>query len=195
MDTVEPAQPDAEFLSSRTCHRLTLAILVVGVLWRFVRYFLQFPMWGDEGMLAVNFYYLDYTEMTRRLENYQIAPLLFLWGERTALLLLGPGMLAMRLLPLLAGLTALALYWHLTGLLLKPRARLFAFAFLAVGIWPVSMCTLIKPYSLDLCMSLLLLVLATHGLRDPGRHRWLVGLTVAAPVALLGSYPAAFVAG
>jgi hypothetical protein len=79
--------------------------------------------------------------------------------------------------------------------MLGPRARLFAVGFLAVAIWPVSMSTLIKPYSLDLLAALALALPAVQWLRDPERSRGLVWLTILAPVALLASYPAAFVAG
>ncbi len=183
-------QPSA--LSARTLTRLALALLLLGLAWRLVRYALRFPIWGDEGMLAVNIAAHGFAELTGRLGHCQIAPLLFVWGERLAYLVLGPDELALRLLPLLAGVGALALFWRLTGEVLEPLPRLFAVGFLAVAIWPVSMSTLIKPYSLDLCMSLALLVCASGWLKS--KHPlWLAALAAAAPVALLASYPAAFV--
>jgi hypothetical protein len=57
------------------------------------------------------------------------------------------------------------------------------------------MCTLIKPYSCDLLMSLALLVPAAHYLRHPNHPGYLILLTFLAPVTLLGSYPSAFVGG
>jgi hypothetical protein len=165
------------------------------MIWRVVRYFLQFPIWGDEALLAINFARLDYGELAQRLENCQIAPILFLWGERAAYEWLGPSELAMRLLPFLAGMLSLVLYWRLTGLVLDPLPRVFAVGFLAVAIWPVSMSTLLKPYSCDLLMTLVLLVSATQWLRAPQQWRWLAALALLAPVCLLGSYPVAFVAG
>src|SRR4051794_16723875 len=86
-------------LSGRTMTRMALGLLLLGVLWRTVRYLLAFPIWGDEAMLAMNFVWLDYGELTRQLRNCQVAPLLFLWGERAAFSWLGPGELALRLLP------------------------------------------------------------------------------------------------
>jgi hypothetical protein len=174
---------------------MALALLLLGLAWRILRYVLRFPIWGDEVMLAMNFVWFDYAHLTQRLEHCQVAPLLFLWGERAALCWLGPGELALRLLPFLAGAAALGLYWRLTGLVLEPLGRLCAVGFLAVAIWPVSMGTVIKPYSFDLLMALVLLLPALHWLRAPGHTRWLIALTVLAPAALLGSYPAVFVAG
>lgn len=185
---------DKGSLSRETLIRLALGLLAIGVLWRTVRYLLQFPIWGDEVLLAVNFLWFDYRQLFFQLENCQIAPLWFLWGERTAFCLFGPSELSLRLLPFLAGMVSLALYWQLTGLLLPPRARLFAVGFLAVAIWPVSMGTLIKPYSFDLLMSLLLLVPAVRWWQRPEQTRWLIGLAALVPLALLGSYPTVFVA-
>jgi hypothetical protein len=170
-------------------------LLLLGLLWRTTRYLLQFPIWGDEAMLGINFPRLDYLQLTQRLENCQIAPLLFLWGERAAYSWFGPGELAMRLLPFLAGVGALILFWHLTGIMLHATARVFAVGFLAVAIWPVSMCSLLKPYSFDLLMALVLLLPAVHWLYAPVQTRWLIWLTFLTPIALLGSYPAVLVAG
>src|SRR5947209_2908901 len=161
-------EPSFAGLSPRAMTRMAFALLLLGLLWRTVRYLLQFPIWGDEAMLALNFAWFDYGQLTQRLENCQIAPLLFVWGERTAYCLLGPGELSLRLLPFLAGVAALALYWRLTGLLLDPLGRLFAVGFLAVASLPVSMSALIKPYSFDLLMALVLLVPAVQWLQAPG---------------------------
>src|SRR5947209_10337376 len=113
-------------LSDRAATRMALGLVLLGLAWRTVRYFLQFPIWSDEAMLAVNFAWFDYAQLTQRLENCQIAPLLFLWGERTALCWLGPNVLSMRFLPFLAGILSLGLYWLLAGVLLHSRAWSFA---------------------------------------------------------------------
>jgi hypothetical protein len=70
-----------------------------------------------------------------------------------------------------------------------------AIGFLAVARWPVSMGTIVKPYSFDLFFSLVLLLPAVYWLRRPEQTRWLGLLVVVAPLALMGSYPAVFVAG
>lgn len=181
-------------LSRRQLQNLALGLLLIGFLWRTVRYLLHFPIWGDEALLATNLAWFDYAELAHRLENCQVAPLLFLWGGRTAFCWLGSGMLSMRLLPFIAGVGSLFLYWKFTRLMLGPRARLFATGFLAVAIWPVSMSGLLKPYSLDLFMSLLLILLTVKWLKNPAQTRWLAGLVAAVPVALLSSYPTVFVA-
>jgi hypothetical protein len=175
--------------------RLMLALLAAGVLWRSLRYLLRFPLWGDEALLCLNFLELDYGGLTRELRFCQVSPLLFLWGERTSLLLFGGAEWSMRLLPFLAGLGSLLLFWRLARLTLPPLAATLAVGFLAVAIWPVSMGTFAKPYAFDLLMPLLLLLPAAHWLKRPERLRWLIVLSLTTPLALFGSYPVVFVAG
>jgi hypothetical protein len=52
-----------------------------------------------------------------------------------------------------------------------------------------------KPYAFDLFMSLLLLLPAVSWLQHPLQLRWLILLSLSAPLALFGSYPVVFVAG
>jgi Dolichyl-phosphate-mannose-protein mannosyltransferase len=180
---------------SQVILRLGQMLLALGVVCRLLRYLLQFPFWGDEGMLAVNFLDRDYSGLTKTLANNQVAPLLFLWGEETALRLLGGAEWAMRLLPFVASLGGLFLFWQLARLTLPARAATFAVGILAVARWPVTMGAVVKPYSFDLFFALVLLLPAVHWLRRPDRTGWLVLLAVLVPVALLGSYPSVFVAG
>jgi hypothetical protein len=187
-----PWGPEQQALLLR---RLTLAFLVVGALWRVVRYLLRFPIWGDEAMVCLNFLELDYRGLLRELRYCQVAPLLFLWGELTSLRLLGGSEWALRLLPFLAGLGSLFLFWRLTRLTLRPAEATLALGFLAGAVWPVSMGTFIKPYAFDLFFALVLLVPAAHWLRRPNRLRWLAVLSLVTPPALFGSYPAVFVGG
>jgi hypothetical protein len=186
-------RPDG--VSLRVLRRWTLVLLGVGLLWRVLRYLLQFPVWGDEAFVCLNLIGQTFAGLAGHLKGGQVAPILFLWGELGALRVLGPSELALRLLPFLAGSAALVLFWRFARLTVSPLAGTFAVGLLAVAIWPVSMCTLIKPYSLDLLAALVLLVPAAHWLQEPGRLRWLALLALAAPVALLASYPAPFVAG
>jgi hypothetical protein len=174
--------------------RWTIALVALGVLWRVLRYFLQFPIYGDEAFVCLNFINQNYLGLTKQLRHAQVAPLLFLWSELTAFHWLGPSDLALRLLPLLAGLGGLALFWRLARLTLNPLAETLAVGTLAVANCSVSMCNMVKPYSFDLLMSLALLVPAVQWLAQPQQLRWLALLALVAPVAMLSSYPAIFIA-
>ncbi len=174
---------------------LAIGLIAVGVICRLTRYFLPFPISGDEAYVSLNLIDRDLVGLTRSLEYDQVAPILFLWAELAVTRLLGISELAMRLLPLLAALAALGLFWRLAWFTVPPLAALFAVGMLAVARWPIIMGAFVKPYSSDLLMALVLLVPAVEWLRRPQQLRWLVVLALAAPVALLGSYPAVFIAG
>src|SRR5262249_55174928 len=115
--------------------------------------------------------------------------------ELTSLHLLGPSEWSLRLLPFLAGLGSLFLFWRLARLTLPPLARTLAVGFLAIALWPVFMGAVTKPYSLGLFMSLLVLLLAVRWLQEPRQLRWLILLVLATPLALFSSYPVVFIAG
>jgi hypothetical protein len=174
---------------------LTLGLLTVGVVCRLVRYLVAPPLWCDEVFVALNFLHGGYRHLAGPLECSQIAPILFLWAEMAAYQLLGSSEWALRLVPLLAGLAALPLFWHLARTALPPLAATLATGTLAVARWPMAMSNLVKPYSLDLLLSLALSTLALHWLRRPHRLRFLGLLAALVPVALLASYPAVLVAG
>src|SRR5262249_47037939 len=75
--------------SPRTFLRLGLMLLTLGLVCRSVRYLLQFPFWGDEAYVLVNFLDRGYLGLTKTLDGCQVAPILFLWGEATAYRVLG----------------------------------------------------------------------------------------------------------
>src|ERR1700722_9171530 len=88
--------------------RRILALLVgVGVAIRLVRLFIPYPIWDDEARLALNLLDRDYSGLTRQLDNYQVAPVLFLWIERFAVVTIGTQDWALRLVPFLAAIGGL----------------------------------------------------------------------------------------
>jgi 4-amino-4-deoxy-L-arabinose transferase-like glycosyltransferase len=204
MSILSPAQPSSEPTldasawekeSARRLRWLTLALIVVGLAWRFTSYLLRFPVWGDEAMVLVNYFSKSYLDLLGPIDNCQVAPILFHWVERAAVQWLGTNELSVRLPPFLACLGSLLLFWRLAYLTLPPLARTVAVGILSVSIWPATLGALAKPYAGDLFFSLALLVPAVSWLRKPARLGWLVVLAALAPVAMLASYPAAFVGG
>jgi 4-amino-4-deoxy-L-arabinose transferase-like glycosyltransferase len=183
------------FPSAKAFRRLALALLVAGLAFRLALFCLCHPLYEDEAYLTLNLVDRDYVGLTRQLDHFQVAPVLFLWGELTAYRLLGSSEWALRLLPLLAGLGSLGLFWRVARRAVNPMAAAVAVGLLAVSRWPLHMSCQVKPYSFDLLASLSLLAVAFHWLRRPDRVGWLALLALLAPVAVAASYPAVFVAG
>src|ERR1051325_8188791 len=173
----------------------TLAIVAAGVAWRLLRYFLQFPIWGDEAFVCLNFVDRDYVGLLNHLRFHQIVPYLFLTAELAVYQCLGGSELAMRLVSLTAGLSSLWLFWRVCRQVLSPLAGMLAVGILAVSYFPVRHSCEVKAYAFDLFCSLILLLPAVSWLMNPARLRHLVWLAVLVPFAIAASYPAVFVAG
>src|SRR5262245_42200139 len=154
--------PVSPTLSPRWLTRAALTLLLLGVAARLLRYALRFPIWGDEAFIGLSLLDRDSLALTRQPECRQVAPLLFLWAGRAAVQFLGTSECALRLVPLLAGLGGLLLFWCLARQALSPLAATFAIGLLAVSRWPVTMSANLKPYSLDLFVAVALLLPAAR---------------------------------
>lgn len=197
---MSPAHPFRSSLVIACSHprlpsSLSLCFLLLGILCRLVLYLARFPLWCDEVFLSFNFLTRDLAGLAGRLEYDQVAPLLFLWGQRGVVALFGSSEFALRLVPLVASIAGLVLFWYLARLLLTPQAAALAVACLAFARIPLEMSHTAKPYSVDLLASIALLLAACRLLDEPSRPSRVVLLFVLAPLAVLLSYPALFVAG
>jgi Dolichyl-phosphate-mannose-protein mannosyltransferase len=173
----------------------TWAFLAFGLAIRMVRYLLRFPLWPDESFLAANFISSGYMDLLGALGYHQVAPLLFVWVELFVVKLLGFSEYSLRLFPFLGSLVSLCLFYHLCRRLLKGAPLLLAVAIFAVAYFPIRHGAEVKPYAIDLLVSLVLLTLAVEWWRAPSRGYWLWWLAAVVPFAIGLSFPAIFIAG
>ena len=174
--------------------RWLFAAVMLGLLLRGYHYLRCPPVWQDEAALVVNVLQLSPGEMFGHLIHSEAAPPLFLVVERLAVDLLGDGVLALRLVPVLASMGSLLLVSATARRLLTPSASL-----LAVGLFAVSDRMLwhsceAKSYSLDVFWA------AAAGywvVRTEGWSLWhrVLPVMLVAPVAIWTSFPACFIAG
>jgi len=173
--------------------RWLILFVVVGVLLRLFRYALGLPLWGDEGFLGVNILDRGYRQLLQPLEYIQVAPIGFLWAERAMYQAMGMSEYVMRLIPTLAGVSAVILFGFWARKIFEPLAATLATGILAVSDLSIRHAVELKPYGIDLLVSMVLLVPATLFLLGR-RDRWLVFLILFAPIALFMSLPSVFVA-
>ena len=193
----EPGTPAgaADATAWHRVRRLFVGVLLVGVGWRILRYALGFPIWGDEAFVAVNFVVRDFRGLFDPLLYGQIVPLGFSWLELLVSRALGLSEWALRLVPFLAGLAALGLFaWFARRFVGGPAAWLAAGIF-AASYYPIRHAAEVKPYALDLLVSLLLTFVGWQLLADPRRRGVWVALVVLVALAPWLSYPSLFVAG
>ena len=190
-----PQDAPARYDALRWIRWAVVATIAAGFAWRGVRYLGQFPIWGDEAMLLLNIFERDYAGLTHHLRFAQVAPLLFLWQEKTALLLFGTAEWSVHLFPFVAGIAAFLIFWRTCRTTFPPIIAGLAVSILAVSYYPVRHACEVKPYAFDLLCSALFAWLALARLRNPQQSRWLIALVAAAPIAVFSSYPSVFVAG
>jgi hypothetical protein len=193
---LDPLPDVTERLTARRLAQITWAFIAVGIAVRAVRYLLCFPLWPDEAYLAHNYLDRGYWDLLKPLDFIQIAPLLYLWAQKSIVRLFGFSEYSLRLYAFVCGVGGLFLFRHLAGRILKGTALLLAVSIFAVAYPLVRYSAEAKPYGGDMFVSLLLLTLAVEWLRNPApaRRGWLWGLVAALPVAILLSYAAIFVA-
>lgn len=179
----------------RAAERWIIIFLALGCAWRLTRYGLCFPFWGDESFLNINVLRRGYGALLEPLEYAQIAPLLFLWAQRTLRLLAGGGEYALRALPLAAGVGALLIFWRLARRQLEPVATAVAVGVFATTYVLVRHTCESKPYATDLLAATALLWAAAHWSAQPASCRRALATGLLAAVTIWLSYPAAFVAG
>ena len=189
------APPTGEAEPSRRVARAVGAFVALGLALRLARYALNYPLWGDEAFVAVNFLDRGYRDLLGPLEYGQVCPILFLWIELAAVRLLGFSEWSLRLFPLACGLASVLLFRRAAGLVLKGVPQALAVGIFAVAFHPIRHGSEVKPYASDLLVALAYLTLAFRWLAEPGRSRWPWALAAFTPAALALSHPAAFVAG
>jgi hypothetical protein len=174
--------------------RLLIVFLGLGILARTIRYYLCFPLWDDESFLCVNFISRSLPELLQPLDYHQVAPVLFLWVERTAVRLLGFSEYALRLVPFLCSIGSLFLFQRVARRLLTGPALIFAVATFAVSYPGIRYAAEAKPYCTDMFVSLLMLSLFLDWYQSRN-SRLLYLLALLMPSLLGASYPAVFAAG
>ena len=172
--------------------RLAVILIALNILWRSVRYFLNFPLFGDEAFVANNFMLRDFWGLTEGLEHYQIVPLGYLWGTWLVSEIAGHSELALRLLSYMAGLASVLLFAQLAFKLLPVKTALLSLAIFCASYYPVRHAAEVKPYSVDLLISLVLILTALNFVTRPS-GRSFCGWAAACAVAAWASYPSIFV--
>ena len=94
---------------------------------------LNFPLWPDEAYLAHNYLDRSYLALLQPLDYGQVVPLLYLWVQKTIILIFGFSEYSLRLYVFLGSIASLFLFRHLAGRLLQGTARLMAIGTFAVA--------------------------------------------------------------
>jgi hypothetical protein len=171
-----------------------LAVVISGLAWRLLRYGLNFDMSGDESNILNNVMTRPYHELLKPLAYSQVSPPAFLWVTKLFDSLFRNEW-GVRLLPMMAGIAGMALFWRLCAGVLRGAARWVAWAVFSVSYVPVAEGACAKGYTIDLLTAMFMFCLMLRWLRGGQRVRDLVWLGLCAPVFVWFSYTSVFVIG
>lgn len=189
--TVE-GEGESQRLSSRTL-TIALLILALGMFLRGWQFFLPRSLWMDEAFLALNIVERDFGDLAKPLDFKQGAPLGYLWGAKAATVAFGESARAIRLMSWLMSLVGLTFFLPVARRFVSDSAALLAFGLFAILPPSIYYAAELKPYSTDVAMSLVVLLMANRVRDEPARwQNWIV-LGFVGAVATWFSFPVIFV--
>jgi hypothetical protein len=175
-------------------NQLFLIAVAGGLAWRLVRFGLHFELTGDESGIMRSVMERGYAALLEPLSYNNVSPPLFLWMTKF-LDSLFQNEWAVRLIPFLAGLGAVAMFGLICREALHRTARWVAWAVFCVAYVPIVEGTRVKGYTIDLLAATVMLWLMLRWLLHERKARYLVGLALCAPVFAWLSYTAVFIIG
>ncbi|MCP4641560.1 MAG: hypothetical protein GY851_14045 [bacterium] len=183
----EPSGALERLLSARW---LPWFLMALAVALRLGRYLHNPAIWLDEGMLVANILDRDVAGLLQPLEYRQGGSILFLLALKACVALFGNSEYALRLAPLCAGVVSVPLFYMAARRTLAPAATSVALAVFAVSEPLIRYSSEVKPYSLDLVLSLGLLLIAMWVCDT--RRGWLAWIVwaLAGAVAVWASFAA-----
>jgi dolichyl-phosphate-mannose-protein mannosyltransferase len=169
------------------------AVLSLGAFLRLIEYFGNRTLWLDEAMLALGIGRRGYLGLLAPLDYDQVSAPLFLWAVKTVTLIGGMGELALRIVPLLAGVMLPWVVWRMTRSLGGPAAGLIAAVLAAISVPLIYHSAELKPYGLDALVSASVIGFTLRTREAPEHpNRWghlllagMVGLLLSIPLPLV----------
>ena len=151
-------------------------IVALGVALRVTDYLRQTSLNIDESRIALNLGMRSLGGLLPPLDHAQSAPLLFLWTEKLMVGLAGWSELTLRAVPLLAGIATVVLMVPVARRLTTSPTDLFAVALTALAPGLVHFSAVLKQYSLEAMLSVLLLwrLLASGGTSPTSGRAWAI---------------------
>lgn len=168
-------------------------LLLIGIVLRLRQYLTGRSLWVDEAMLALNIVNRSFGGMFQPLDYDQGAPIGFLLVEKIFNSVLGKNEFALRLFPLLVGLTSLWLFYLLLKRVTSGAGLLAALALFAFNSRLIYYSSEVKQYIVDVAVTLALLLIAVPVLNISPRKKDFTWLALAGLIALWFSHPALFV--
>jgi uncharacterized membrane protein YuzA (DUF378 family) len=150
------------------------AVIFLGITFRLFHFFYNRSLWNDEMYLASSLVKMNFWDLaTKPMDYEQKAPIGFLWGVKSCVMLFGKSEMALRLFPLLTGIAALFAFVPVARYFLGPLAVVVAVCIMAFSPYSIYHSVEIKQYSSELLAATLLLMFYCRNLGKMDRNRLL----------------------
>src|SRR5690606_34072611 len=119
----------------------------------------------DEAHISLNFIYYGYSELTKPLAHFQVAPIFFLFGVETFTRIFGFSEAAVRGFPFIISLLTFPLYYYVAYYVTKSRVcAIIAFTIFTFSSTIINFSSEVKPYTLELSayVTLIYILLSQH---------------------------------
>jgi len=172
---------------------LIIGLFIIGIVLRIWQYAANRSLWLDEAKLALNILHSSFAALTQPLDYDQSAPLLFLFIQKTIIIVLGNSEFALRLFPLVAGILSLFLMYKAVKKYLRGTSVYIAMALVCLSSALIYYSSENKQYASDALFTLVLLLAVFPCLQDGAKPKSYILLTAAGLIAIWMSHPAVFV--
>jgi hypothetical protein len=168
--------------------------LLFGLALRLSRYLANQSLYVDEASLALNVLWRSFPGLAAPLDHGQAAPVGFLFSVKASSVLFGANEYALRLVPLLAGLASVVLFYFLARRILDSTPALCAVLLFAACWLPANYSHFVKQYSTDVAVTVAILLVAV-ALPPEAARKWpaALGLALLGTLAVWFSHAAVLV--
>lgn len=158
-------------------------LVILGIVLRIRQYAWRGSLWTDEARTSLDIQHLGFAALLHPLPLLQGAPWGYLWAERASFLAFGSNEYSLRLVSFIAGVAAVLLFRVLARRVLPGWSACLALGLVAVSPTLVQYSSQVKPYSDDVAVSILVLLVGLRALdEDSAARRWTWAIVAAAGV-------------
>jgi uncharacterized membrane protein len=170
---------------------LIYCIIFLGIFLRLWRLLLDYSLWLDEALLALNILGRYFWELTEPLGYGQAAPILFLWLVKASTIFDAGSELSLRLLPFFSGAGALIVFYFCSKEILTKPGTVIAVALFALSPQLIDRSAEVKQYSTDVFVSVVVTYLGFRLISAPRPYTILIAIFLP-PVLIWLSHPTPF---
>jgi len=180
-------------LGERDWRVLAGIIIGLGILLRVIPYLHNRSLWLDETWLALNILQKPFSQLMGPLDWKQMAPIGFLFIEKTLVLTFGDSEYVLRFFPLLAGIFSLFLFYGVARRILTIRGCAIALGLFAISEPLIRYSSELKQYSSDVTIALSIYLLGLYCVEKESRFVLSLFLfSITGAILIWFSHPAIF---